>query len=373
MVSANVVPQLSFLEPVDASGKRCDFWCKLVQHQMESGKSVGRSVARPPSESLLGTGSYGRVWRAHDRRSGLAFAVKNVGEDDADHELNVLRHLRHFAHPCVVRFHGEESFPDVRLTSLYLEFCSGGDLQAAVASARAHAMRIGKPYNSPDDAHRWLCQIFSALEYLHLVADVLHLDVKLSNVLLDEEGCAKLADFGSSHLGASTAVAWLPGNSPPGSPGYAAPEVLLRQSCDAKADLFSLGMLTWVLFTGGSPDQPEPSPPQSGQRWSASSSDPNCPDVASTWTLMQEEVRALLARSAPAVGEFVQELLCWSPADRPSHAKLRERALLREGEVMHAAPGPQSHRGSCREPGPRTDKPCPRAPDRDMRVLVECN
>lgn len=311
-----VAPQLPFLEAIAADGSCCDFWCQLVQHQLKTGKSVGRSVARPPPAAVLGVGSFGQVWRARDTRSGMSLAVKSLQQDSAVNELAVMRHLRGFPHSCVVRFHGEEIFSDVSLVSLYLELCTGGDLLALVSATRK---QFCGQYLAPPDAVKWLGQVLMALEHLHVVADVLHLDVKLGNVMLDARNHAKLADFGLARVGVAPQVS--ASEVPPGSPGYAAPEVLAGEPCSSEADLFSLGMMTWVLFTGGSREHEVPGPPVAAGT-----------DVVSHRRLVHE-VETMLKNADAAVGEFMLDLLCHKPSDRPSHDKLRHRSLL-AGDVI---------------------------------------
>lgn len=95
-------------------------------------------------------------------------------------------------------------------------------------------------------------QTFLALEHLHFAVELLHLDVKPGNLLLNEDDEVKLADFGASVLGTEGAGAW-PLGVPPGSPGFVAPEVLRQERFGPKADLYSFGALIWALVSGRQP------------------------------------------------------------------------------------------------------------------------
>merc|ERR1712151_283549 len=97
-------------------------------------------------------------------------------------------------------------------------------------------------------------QIFLALEYLHLTPPTLLMrDVKPGNVVLAQGGqIAKLTDFGMSRRGAvSDGTYSFNPKVPPGSPHYIAPEVITGEGYDYSCDLYSYGVLLWVVLTGG--------------------------------------------------------------------------------------------------------------------------
>lgn len=93
-------------------------------------------------------------------------------------------------------------------------------------------------------------QIVLGLRAMHR-KDILHLDLKPTNVMIDVQGLVKLIDFGSS-LAASTAE-----NSksvlPAGTADYAAPEHLLGTKPSSLSDLYSLGVITYEMLTGHLP------------------------------------------------------------------------------------------------------------------------
>ncbi|CAE8664340.1 unnamed protein product [Polarella glacialis] len=113
---------------------------------------------------------------------------------------------------------------------------------------------------------RWLAQIFLGLEHMHLEMDTLLRDLKPENVVLSASGCAKLTDFGFGRFGVESSGCWSFG-MPSGSPGYVSPEVLHRESYDSRADLYSFGVLAWVMLTGGVTIGSEPVPPMGRPRY----------------------------------------------------------------------------------------------------------
>jgi len=89
-----------------------------------------------------------------------------------------------------------------------------------------------------------------ALEYLHSVPMLIR-DLKPGNVVIDSDGNAKLIDFGYCLLELQSENHLFSFACPPGTPGYAPPEILLGQPYDYKADLYCFGVSVGMLFTGG--------------------------------------------------------------------------------------------------------------------------
>lgn len=97
-----------------------------------------------------------------------------------------------------------------------------------------------------------LQQVCAGMAHLSRVVEVAHLDLKPSNVLIDDTGHAKVADFGLAHrvriqkdgrFSSARGGTW----------AYAAPEVLRREPCDTRADIFSFGVLLYEAYTGKLP------------------------------------------------------------------------------------------------------------------------
>jgi len=116
---------------------------------------------------------------------------------------------------------------------------------------------------------------------------------------------------------------------PPGSPGYIAPETLLNEGSGFHADLYSYGVLVWVLLTGGVIYDPTPRPPL-GKRRSANDYIAHTND----WLYLQQ---CLLdpgkngARPCPEDAvQFVGKLTQRRADDRPRHAEMRAYSILQE-------------------------------------------
>src|SRR6516162_802884 len=94
-------------------------------------------------------------------------------------------------------------------------------------------------------------EIADALDYAH-AQGVIHRDVKPANILITQDGHAKIADFGIAKL--NLAHFTIPGRVL-GTPAYMAPEQLSGEAVDGRSDLFSLGVILYAMVTGHSPFQ----------------------------------------------------------------------------------------------------------------------
>jgi len=240
------------LEPLDTSLEKIDAASKWTPG------------VHPPPSSVLGSGAYGCVFRARDKQTKQLCAVKQmmfqagrVDEAVAMRECEVAEVLCSNVHPCVVRLFSVHK-PSNSCAVLLMEYCASGDLQGAIDTYRRPGC-----YTVPPRAKTWLAQIFLGLEFLHLSIGMLVRDVKPENIILTTGGfCAKLTDFGVSRLDTASdgAFTFHPG-VPPGSPLYVAPEVVRGAAYDYYADFYSLGVLAWVLYTGGLVSPPMAVPP----------------------------------------------------------------------------------------------------------------
>eukprot|EP00804_Cyclotella_cryptica_P026187 CCRYP_009771-RA/>CCRYP_009771-RA protein AED:0.10 eAED:0.10 QI:893/1/1/1/1/1/5/672/723 len=193
----------------------------------------------------LKSGSFATVCRGTHRVSGRKIAVKCVlrenlpPNDDAAiyNEVLILSTLRHpLICPLIDFFEERECY------FLVMELMSGGDLFD----------RIGEKKNYTENDARTLCRkMFESLRYCH-ENSVAHRDLKPKNLLLidEDDDCAiKLGDFGF----ATRVYEPCSLTKQCGTPFFIAPEVLLRSPYDVRSDMWSAGVIMYLLLGGDLP------------------------------------------------------------------------------------------------------------------------
>lgn len=189
----------------------------------------------------LGKGSCAVVKLGTNIANGHLAAIKILKPRSLREQKEVLREveaLQRLQHPHIIRL--EQVIKENGYTCLILELGTGGELFEYI-------MNHGKL--DEDEARSMFRQLLSGVQYCHahLVA---HRDLKPENLLLDEEGNIKISDFGLSNVLKPGRLfsTWC------GSPVYTPPEVVLRQQYNGIAmDIWSLGVILYVIVTGGMP------------------------------------------------------------------------------------------------------------------------
>ena len=128
------------------------------------------------------------------------------------------------------------------------EFCKAIVLELAENGCLLD--RINKQKLQIDEIKHVFAQLVSAISYLHDTKCVIHGDIKLENVLLDRHMNIRLVDFGFSKK-FTRENPWMTGTC--GSPAYVAPEIINNEQYTASVDIWSLGVLLYVLCIGHLP------------------------------------------------------------------------------------------------------------------------
>ncbi|KAL7159507.1 hypothetical protein ABFS83_01G031400 [Erythranthe nasuta] len=203
---------------------------------------------------LLGKGTFAKVYVARNLSTNEFVAIKVIKKnkvikdermmEQIIREISVMRLVRH---PNIVGL--KEVMATKSKIFFVMEYVRGGELFAKVALGRL----------KEDAARSYFQQLVSAVDFCHS-RGVFHRDLKPENLLLDENGDLKISDFGLSalHEHSPNAAAGKLLHTQCGTPAYIAPEVLARKGYDgAKADIWSCGVVLYVLLAGFLPFQDE--------------------------------------------------------------------------------------------------------------------
>ncbi|KAJ8751302.1 hypothetical protein K2173_016484 [Erythroxylum novogranatense] len=192
---------------------------------------------------LLGCGAFAKVYHARNVRTSQSVAIKVVNKkkistsslmSNIKREISIMRMLNH---PNIVKLF--EVLASKTKIYFVMEFIKGGELFAKVAKGRF----------SEDLSRRYFQQLISAVGYCHS-RGVFHRDLKLENLLLDDNGNLKVSDFGLSAITEQIQPDGLL-HTLCGTPAYVAPEILAKKGYDGtKVDVWACGVILFVLTAG---------------------------------------------------------------------------------------------------------------------------
>ncbi|GMY29190.1 CBL-interacting serine/threonine-protein kinase 5-like [Fagus crenata] len=200
---------------------------------------------------FLGKGTFAKVYYGKEIVSGESVAIKVINKEQVKkkdglmeqikREISVMRLVRH---PNVVEL--KEVLATKTKIFFVMEYVRGGELFTKVARGKL----------KEDSARKYFQQLISAVDFCHS-RGVSHRDLKPENLLLDENENLKVSDFGLSALPEQLRNDGLL-HTQCGTPAYVAPEVLKRKGYDgSKADIWSCGVILYVLLAGFLPFQDE--------------------------------------------------------------------------------------------------------------------
>ncbi|KAK0168909.1 hypothetical protein PV327_002666 [Microctonus hyperodae] len=238
-------------------------------------KKDGRDDKSSPSvddkyilKELLGTGAFSEVRLAESKeKPGQMYAVKIIDkkalkgkEDSLENEIRVLRRFSEtvtpqsgdgpikshssdergwLTHPNIVQL--LETFEDKHKVYLIMELVTGGELFDRIVEKGSYTEK---------DASGLIRQVLEAVDYMH-EQGVVHRDLKPENLLYysaDEDSKIMISDFGLSKMEDSGIMA-----TACGTPGYVAPEVLAQRPYGKAVDVWSIGVISYILLCGYPP------------------------------------------------------------------------------------------------------------------------
>ncbi|KRF82805.1 uncharacterized protein Dvir_GJ23554, isoform G [Drosophila virilis] len=192
----------------------------------------------------LGQGTYGKVQLGINKETGQEVAIKTIKKCKIEAEADLVRIRREVQimssvqHPNIIHIY--EVFENREKMVLVMEFAAGGELYDYLSERKVL---------SEEEARRIFRQVATAVYYCHK-HKICHRDLKLENILLDEQGNAKIADFGLSNVFDDQRLL----GTFCGSPLYASPEIVEGTPYQGpEVDCWSLGVLLYTLVYGSMP------------------------------------------------------------------------------------------------------------------------
>ncbi|XP_029687805.1 serine/threonine-protein kinase 17A [Takifugu rubripes] len=259
----------------------------------------------------LGRGKFAVVRKCVEKSSGHEYAAKFMrkrrkGKDcrtEIIHEIAVLEMAT--ASTRVINLH--QVYEMASEMVLVLEYAAGGEIFNQCVSDEAF---------SEEDVKRLMRQILEGVSFLHQ-NNVVHLDLKPQNILLTSSsplGDIKIVDFGLSRMVSSQQEL----REIMGTPEYVAPEILSYEPISTATDMWSMGVLAYVMLTGLSPFLGEDK-----QETFLNISQLNV-------SYQEEELQQL----DPAALSFIQMLLCKRPQDRATAEQCLQHPWLQAPEKI---------------------------------------
>ena len=197
-------------------------------------------------KKLLGSGAFGEVWLVRHKDLERDFAMKIIKKrknksNEEKEILNEIEILKKLDHPKILKI--IDFYSKVKKYYIITEYCPEGELFNEI-------IKVGR-FDEGQTAFI-INQILKAISYCHR-NQIIHRDIKPENIMItkrEKNGClqVKLIDFGTAKIfekGQSE-------NRYVGSSYYMAPEVLKRKY-DEKCDLWSIGVILYILLTGRPP------------------------------------------------------------------------------------------------------------------------
>jgi len=210
-------------------------------------------LGKYPITGILGKGAMGIVYRGYDPVIKRPVAIKTIRRElieEDERAESIAGRFRKEAqaagalnHPGIVSIY--EYGEDASHAYIAMEYVEGNSLREYLARGARFEER---------DIVSIMSQLLDALDFAHK-RTVWHRDVKPANVIIMGNGRIKLADFGIARIESSDRTL---ANVIMGTPGYIAPEHYLGQPTDHRIDIFSAGVLFYVLLSGLAPFRGRP-------------------------------------------------------------------------------------------------------------------
>ena len=192
---------------------------------------------------ILGVGTFGKVWLVSHKRTGTAYALKQLSKREiiGHHQVEgVIREKNIMAsldHPFVVNL--VSTFQDERSLFMLIELVQGGELFSVIHTETRDGIPNG-------NSRFYAACILESLAHLHHRC-ICYRDLKPENILIDSRGYCVLVDLGFAKIVVDKTFTLC------GTPEYLAPEIILSKGHDKGVDYWAFGVLIYEMLVGRSP------------------------------------------------------------------------------------------------------------------------
>ena len=212
---------------------------------------IGKTLGKYRVIEQIGRGGMAEVYKAYHASLDRYVAIKLMHSFLASEEgflerfQREARSVARLRHPNIVQMHDFDAEENVYY--MVMEYLGGPSLKNHLSELEAEGKWL--PLS---EAIHIIRDVGEALDYAHR-RDMFHRDVKPANIMLTEDGGAILTDFGIVKMLGGDATQLTATGAMVGTPAYMAPEQSMGGDDDARADVYSLGIVLYQLVTGRLP------------------------------------------------------------------------------------------------------------------------
>ena len=192
----------------------------------------------------IGIGGYGSIFKVVKKGENKEYAMKimeikkDITQLTIENELNIMKKVCTMNHPNLIKYIEHFWEDSKNKCSVIMEYCPNGDLSKVIEKANSQGQIL------PEDVIlKYLFDILSGVEFMH-ENEIVHKDLKPSNILIGYNGDLKICDFGISRQLCTIKTHTM---FPIGTSGYASPEVVNNTKYSTSADMWSIGCILYEL------------------------------------------------------------------------------------------------------------------------------
>lgn len=309
--------------------------CLIDTMSDDNGSAFDRAYELTDEE--IGSGASSVVKVCRDRKTGVEYAVKIMRRKQAlmdegkfTQEISIMRALNH---PNIIQIKGV--FKTETEIRVIMELATGGELFERICEQNSFEER---------QAQEIAKSLFSALSHMH-TKGIAHRDLKPENILFFDEkkdALVKIADFGFAKMSAKTSGGRRRMNTALGTQGYSAPEVFTGAEYTEKCDIWSMGVIIYILLCGLPPfieiDEEELEEAFNCPFWVYVNQMTNDLD-----SLKLSFPKPLWENVSDIAKDFMRKIFIVDPESRPSAAELLRHRWLRGQFTSHKLSATMTH------------------------------